>query len=115
MTADGKTQPDWDSIRTEYEGRQFVPQTICRRHGITPAQLALAWVLSRGEHVVALPGTRSIAHLDENLAAASLTVDTDILAAVDAMFPANALRGPRYNAFAQSQIDTETLPDEELA
>lgn len=39
MTADGKTQPDWDSIRTEYEGRQFVPQTICRRHGITPAQL----------------------------------------------------------------------------
>jgi len=83
--------------------------------GVTPAQLSLAWLLSRGPDVIPIPGTRSIAHLDENLAAASLTVDKDILAAADAMFPANALRAPRYNAFAQSQIDTETLPGEELA
>ncbi|MEP5117830.1 MAG: aldo/keto reductase, partial [Marinomonas sp.] len=41
---------------------------IAQEEGLTPAQLSLAWVLSRGEHVVAIPGTASIAHLEENLA-----------------------------------------------
>ena len=42
--------------------------------GCTPAQLALAWVLSRGEHVVAIPGTTSLAHLEEDLGAAGVTL-----------------------------------------
>lgn len=83
--------------------------------GVTPAQLSLAWVLSRGEHVVAIPGTTSIAHLEEDVAAASLTVAPHVLAQVDALFADGTVRGARYAAAMQAQIDTETFADEELA
>lgn len=83
--------------------------------GVTPAQLSLAWVLSRGDHIVPIPGTTSIEHLEEDLAAATLQVDAAVLAEVDAIFPPNALVGPRYPAAMQAQIDTEMLPGEELA
>ncbi len=81
--------------------------------GLTPAQLSLGWVLARGEHVVPIPGTTSLAHLEENLAARPL--DADLIATVDALFPPGALGGARYAAAMQAQIDTELLPDEELA
>jgi aryl-alcohol dehydrogenase-like predicted oxidoreductase len=83
--------------------------------GVTPAQLALGWLLAQKPWIVPIPGTRSIAHFDDDFAAASVTIDPGTIAAADALFPPNALKGPRYNAFAQSQIDTELLPDEELA
>jgi aryl-alcohol dehydrogenase-like predicted oxidoreductase len=89
--------------------------TIAAAAGLTPAQLALGWLLSRKPWLVPIPGTRSTAHFDDNFAAASLSIDPGAIAAADALFPPNALKGPRYNAFAQSQIDTELLPGEELA
>ncbi|GAA0315001.1 aldo/keto reductase [Sphingomonas oligophenolica] len=82
--------------------------------GCTPAQLSLAWVLAQGAHVVPIPGTTSIAHLDENVGAAALTLTPDIIARIDALF-AGTIRGPRYAAPMQAQIDTEIFPDEELA
>jgi aryl-alcohol dehydrogenase-like predicted oxidoreductase len=83
--------------------------------GVTPAQLALGWLLSRGDHVVPIPGTTSIAHLDEDLAAAHMAFGADLLAAVDMLFPANALAGPRYGAAMQALIETERLPEEALS
>ena len=83
--------------------------------GVTPAQLSLGWCLSRGDHVVPIPGTTSIAHLEENVGAATLVFGSDLLAAVDALLPANALHGARYASGPQAQIDTERLPDEPLA
>lgn len=71
----------------------------------TPAQLSLAWVLSRGDHVVAIPGTTSIAHLDENFATAAVSLQ--VLSQVDAMMTPNAIAGPRYAAATQAEIDTE--------
>jgi aryl-alcohol dehydrogenase-like predicted oxidoreductase len=82
--------------------------------GHTPAQLALAWVLARGDHIVPIPGTRSMDHLAENVAAATITLTLDTIAAVEDIF-AGTIRGARYAAFAQATVDTETLPDEELA
>ena len=82
--------------------------------GMTSAQLALGWVLARGDHIVAIPGTRSIAHLEENLGAASLSVSADLVQAVDDVFEGN-IRGARYTAPMQAQIDTEILPGEKLA
>jgi aryl-alcohol dehydrogenase-like predicted oxidoreductase len=82
---------------------------------VTPAQLALGWLLARKPWIVPIPGTRSTAHFDDDFGAVSLAIDPGALAAADALFPVNALKGPRYNAFAQAQIDTELLPDEELA
>ncbi|MFZ5747181.1 MAG: aldo/keto reductase [Pseudomonadota bacterium] len=83
--------------------------------GITPAQLSLAWVLARAPHVVTIPGTRSIAHLEENVAAARLTLDAATLARIDAIFAPGAIRGGRYSAGMQAQVGTETFADEELA
>ncbi len=59
-----------------------------------------------------IPGTTSIAHLDEDLAALTLDLPADVLAAVDALFPPGAASGGRYNAQAQAQVGTETWPGE---
>lgn len=82
---------------------------------ITPAQVSLAWLLALGDDIIPIPGTTRIAHLDENLAAASISLDPDILARIDAIFGPGAIKGPRYTAAMQAQIDTETLPGEDLA
>ncbi|WP_079044773.1 MULTISPECIES: aldo/keto reductase [unclassified Streptomyces] len=75
--------------------------------GVTLAQLALAWVLSRGPHVVAIPGTRSTAHLAENLATPDLAVPAETLEAAGRILNASTVRGPRYNASTLAEIDTE--------
>ena len=82
--------------------------------GCTPAQLSLAWVLSRGDHVVAIPGTTSVSHLEQNVGAASVTLDESTIERIDAIFD-GAITGPRYRAAMQAQIDTETFAEEELA
>ncbi|WP_206517701.1 aldo/keto reductase [Sphingobium algorifonticola] len=79
---------------------------------VTAAQLSLGWVLSRAPYIVPIPGTRSIAHLDEDLAAATHSFAPDILAAVDAIFTPGAVAGPRYSSAMQAQVDTELLPEE---
>jgi aryl-alcohol dehydrogenase-like predicted oxidoreductase len=83
--------------------------------GATPAQLCLAWVLAKGGHVVPIPGTTSIAHLDEDLATLSRDWPADLMAAVDALFPFGAASGPRYPRDAQAQVDTEVWDGEPLA
>lgn len=88
-------------------------EDLARALGCPPAQLSLAWVLHRGRHVVAIPGTTSLAHLEENLGAADLRMDAETIARVDALFAGDAVHGPRYPAPVQAQIDTELLPEEE--
>ncbi len=83
--------------------------------GCTPAQLALAWVLAQDEIIVPIPGTRSIAHLEDNVGALAVTLDAATTARVDAIFAGDAIRGARYAAPMQAQIDTEVFADEELA
>ncbi|WP_309610637.1 aldo/keto reductase, partial [Sphingomonas sp.] len=90
-------------------------EALASEAGCTPGQLALAWLLGKSDHVVPIPGTRSIAHLEEDLAAATLSIDPDLLAKVDALCRAGVFSGPRYSGAIQSQIDTETFADEELA
>jgi len=85
---------------------------LARDLDITPSQLALAWVLSRGDHIVALPGTQSQRHLDENLGAASIMLDSATLANIEGLFAPGALLGDRYPPQMQAQIDTELLPEE---
>jgi len=64
--------------------------------GCSPAQLALAWVLAQGEDVLAIPGTKKRSRLDENLGALDVTLSGDDLAAIDAVFPPEAVAGTRY-------------------
>ncbi len=88
---------------------------LAHEAGCSPAQLSLAWLLSREPYIVPIPGTRNIAHLEENVAACSLAAETHILDAVDEIFAPGAVSGARYSAAMQAQIDTELLPDEELS
>jgi aryl-alcohol dehydrogenase-like predicted oxidoreductase len=83
-------------------------EALVREAGCTPAQLALAWLLSR-PHVTAIPGTTSTAHLEEDLGALSLSPDPALLAKLDALFPPKALAGERYNAASQAEVDTESF------
>lgn len=53
--------------------------TVARAHGATPAQVRLAWTLAQGDHVLAIPGTGSLAHLAENIAAGALGLTDDDL------------------------------------
>ncbi len=80
---------------------------IARDAGCSMAQLALAWVLSRGEHVVALPGTTSVAHLEENLGAAAVHLPQDTLQQLDALINRDTVAGARYNPATQAEVDTE--------
>ena len=75
--------------------------------GCTPAQLSLAWVLSRGDQIIPIAGTTSLTHLEENFAAASLTVAPEILAEIDELLEPDAIAGARYPAATQAEIDTE--------
>ena len=56
--------------------------TAAERHGATPGQVALAWLLARSPVILPIPGTTSIAHLEENVAAASLRLDPDEVRAI---------------------------------
>ena len=76
----------------------------------TPAQLALAWVLSRGEHVVAIPGTTRLAHLQEDFAARDLVLDKGLLDRLEALINTRTVHGRRYNAATEAEIDTESEP-----
>jgi aryl-alcohol dehydrogenase-like predicted oxidoreductase len=66
--------------------------------GVTPAQLALAWVLSRGDDVVPIPGTRQVRRLEENVAAAAVVLTAADLAAIEEAAPPGAAAGERYPA-----------------
>lgn len=83
--------------------------------GCTPAQLSLAWLLAKGEDIVPIPGTRSIAHLEANLGALDVTLDDDMMARVEALFTPETVRGSRYTPPAQAQIDTEMFEYEKAA
>jgi aryl-alcohol dehydrogenase-like predicted oxidoreductase len=82
-------------------------EAIARDAGSSMAQLAIAWVLSRGEHVVALPGTTQLAHLEENLGAADVKLDAAVLQRLDAVINRHTVVGARYNPATQTEIDTE--------
>lgn len=83
--------------------------------GLSPAQLALAWVLSRGDHIVPIVGTQRIDHLDENIEAVSARLPPEAISAAEELFSPDAVAGARYSLQAASQIDTETFPDEHEA
>jgi aryl-alcohol dehydrogenase-like predicted oxidoreductase len=69
---------------------------LAEEKGCTPAQLALAWVLSHGEDVVPIPGTKRRTYLEQNAAASEITLTDDELGRLDDAFPPGAAAGPRY-------------------
>ena len=73
--------------------------------GITLAQLALSWLLSKGEDIVPIPGTRRLAYLEENLAAVEVRLFQEEIEAMDAIFSPQAVQGERYPKAGMVGID----------
>ena len=69
---------------------------IAKARGVTPAQLALAWLLAQGDDIVPIPGTASIEHLEQNVSAASLQLTPDEMASIGNAFPPGTAAGDRY-------------------
>ena len=82
---------------------------VARDQHCTPAQLALAWVLAQGDHVVPIPGTTRIDHLEEDFAAADVKLSPATLQRLDDLINPRTVNGARYNAATQTEIDTEEL------
>jgi aryl-alcohol dehydrogenase-like predicted oxidoreductase len=78
---------------------------IANRKGCTTAQLALAWVLHQGDDIVPIPGARRLANLQDNAAAADISLDSADLKAIDDAFPAHAMLGERYGAAALAMVN----------
>jgi aryl-alcohol dehydrogenase-like predicted oxidoreductase len=97
---------DGDFRRTSprFQGENFAKNlevldrviAIAEAKGVTPSQLALAWVLAQGEDVVPIPGTRRIANLEENVAAVDIGLTAEELAAIEEAAPAGVAAGERY-------------------
>ena len=71
-------------------------EEVAAERGVTPGQLALAWVHSRGDDIIPIPGTKRRAYLEENVAAASIELTEDDLERLDEVFPAGITAGDRY-------------------
>lgn len=80
-------------------------ERVAYAKGITAAQLALAWVLAQGEDMVPIPGTKRRKYLDQNIAAAAVTLTKEELAEIDRIFPVGAAAGERYAAQTMTTID----------
>ena len=98
------SEDDWRRTNPRFQGENFaknlalVEQTteIARDKNVTPAQLALAWVLAQGEDIVTIPGTKHRAYLEQNVGAVDVTLAEEDLARINKTFPMDAAVGTRY-------------------
>jgi len=97
-------EDDWRRTNPRFQGENFTRNLvlvdriteIARDKNVTPAQLALAWVLAQGEDIFAIPGTRHRSHLEQNLGALEVILSGEDLARIDDAFPMDAVVGTRY-------------------
>ena len=78
--------------------------------GCTPAQLALAWVLAKGDNVHVIPGTTSVDHLASDYQALHVQLSDGDISQVEKLVNHKTVSGPRYPAPTQAEIDTEEFP-----
>ncbi len=73
--------------------------------GVTPAQMALAWLLAKGDDIVPIPGTRQLSRLSENIAAVNVALSMDEIKFLEKAFAPGSIRGERYTAQGMAGID----------
>jgi aryl-alcohol dehydrogenase-like predicted oxidoreductase len=103
-SADDFDDGDFRKYQPRFQGENFARnldlvervQEIAAEKGCTPAQLALAWVLSRGDDVVPIPGTKRRTYLEDNAGASEVELDGGDLARIEEAFPKHAAAGDRY-------------------
>ena len=111
-TVDDFAEDDFRRHSPRFQGENFARnlelvdrvKELADRKGCTPGQLALAWLLAQGEHVVPIPGTKKRERLRENLGAVDIELGVEDLQLLEQMAPAGATAGARYPNM--SSIDT---------
>jgi aryl-alcohol dehydrogenase-like predicted oxidoreductase len=88
-------------------------EAVARDLDITLAQLNLAWVLSKGEDLIPIPGTARIDHLQENAAAADIALPGEVIEELEDIVSRRTVHGERYSPQSQSEVDTERFEDVE--
>jgi aryl-alcohol dehydrogenase-like predicted oxidoreductase len=107
--------PEGDFRRNDprFQGENFdanmraasIVREIATTHDATPAQIALAWLLHKGNDIVPIPGTKRRKYLEENVAAASMTLSAAEMSRLDEALRPEAIAGPRYNERAMGWVD----------
>lgn len=106
-----RTMPRFQAPNFEENLRFLDPLAeIAKEAGCSSAQLALAWVLSRGTHIVLIPGTTKEAHLVENCGADAIRLSAATIARLEALLPPGKVAGARYPPATQVENDTEEFP-----
>jgi aryl-alcohol dehydrogenase-like predicted oxidoreductase len=106
-------ETDWRHDDPRFQGQNFdanmsilrMVRDLARAKNATPSQIALAWLLHTSADIVPIPGTTKIRHLEENVAAADLTLTPGELRALDAAFEPGSISGPRYNEARMRLVD----------
>lgn len=104
---------DYRRLSPRFQGDNFAKnlqlvkqvQRLAADKGVTAGQLALAWVLAQGDFIIPIPGTKQRRYLEQNVAAVSITLTPAELAALDAIFPADATAGLRYPKEVMAMLD----------
>lgn len=99
------------------ENMKLLPRAreLAARSGCTLPQLAIAWVLAKGEEIVTIPGTKSVPHLEDNWGTNNVELTPETIAELDAHFAPEAISGPRYSKMGQAMVSTELYEFEALA
>ena len=103
-SVDDLAPDDWRRTNPRFQGENFEKnlelveelEVLAANKGATPAQLALAWLLTRGQHVVPIPGSRRIERLEENAAATDIKLTENDLHRLELIAPVGAAVGTRY-------------------
>jgi aryl-alcohol dehydrogenase-like predicted oxidoreductase len=107
-TIDDLEPTDYRRLSPRFQGENFNRnldvvrqiESIAKDKGVTSAQLALAWVLSQGNDIVPIPGSKSIGHVEENIAATEIELTAAELARIDEVAPKGVAAGDRYPSMA---------------
>ena len=111
-SADDFANDDFRRFSPRFQGENFGKnlllveqvQTLAAEKGVTAGQLALAWVLAQGDHLIPIPGTKQRKYLEENVGALEVKLSASELAALQAIFPASAVAGLRYAEATMKQL-----------
>jgi aryl-alcohol dehydrogenase-like predicted oxidoreductase len=110
--AEAYPQGDYRRTDPRYQGANFdanmkavaAVKAVAARHGASPAQVALAWLLAQGEDIVPIPGSKRRVTLEDNAGAVDVTLSSDDLAELDAAAPVGATAGERYGSPAMMRM-----------
>ncbi|MGI9626313.1 MAG: aldo/keto reductase [Longimicrobiales bacterium] len=112
-TIDDFAENDYRRFNPRFQGENFGKnlelvervEALAAEKGATPAQLALAWVLAKGDHILPIPGTRKVHRLKENAAAAEIELTAGEVASLDDAVPLGAALGTRYPEASMAALD----------